>query len=79
MCSLMFCGIFCQCLLGPFKVRCHLILRFLCFYFCPDDLVIGESRVLKSSTIIGFVFICAFICNSRFFVELGAPEFGTYV
>lgn len=45
--------IFCRHLLGLF----HLILKFLCFIFCPDEwLSFGESEVLKSP-VIRFVLI----------------------
>lgn len=49
-------GIVYEYLLDSFYVKSHLILRFLCLliYFCPDDLFIGESSLLKSCTITHF-------------------------
>jgi hypothetical protein len=50
--------ILCRCLLNPFGLRCHLILKFLCWFFWSRYLSIGDSIVLKSPTIIVLRFIC---------------------
>lgn len=60
------------CLLGPLYVIYHLILKLLCLFFvcfvCPKNLSIEESRVLKSPTIVGFVFICFLNSVSKLFM-----------
>jgi hypothetical protein len=42
--------IFCRHQLGPFDVWCDLVLEFLYWFFCLDDLSIGDRGVLKSPT-----------------------------
>ena len=49
------------------------------FSFCPDDLSIGESRVLKFPTITMLGLICGFTYRSICSRKLGAPVFGTNV
>jgi hypothetical protein len=36
--------------LSPFDIWCHLVPGFLCWFFCLDDLSIGDREVLKSPT-----------------------------
>jgi hypothetical protein len=38
--------IFCRYQLGPFDLWCHLVLGFLCWFFCLDDWSIGDREVL---------------------------------
>ena len=42
----------CICVLRSYVLLCHLRVMFLYCYFCPDNLPIDVSRILKSSTII---------------------------
>jgi hypothetical protein len=53
-------SILCRCLSGSFGLWCHLILKFLCCFFCLDDLSVGDRGVLKSPTIIVLGSIYAF-------------------
>jgi hypothetical protein len=52
--------IFCRHQLGPFGLWCHLVLGFLCWFFCLDDLSIGERGILKSPTTTVLESICVF-------------------
>jgi hypothetical protein len=38
-------GIICRCLLNPFDQSSHLSLRYLCCFFCLDDLAIHDSGI----------------------------------
>jgi hypothetical protein len=58
--------IFCACLKCPFGLMCGLVLKFLCGFFCLDDLSIGDSGVFRSQTIIVLGSICAFKSISAF-------------
>jgi hypothetical protein len=51
--------IFCRHQLGPLDLWCDLDLEFLYWYFCLDDLSIGDRRVLKSSitTVLEFIYV----------------------
>jgi hypothetical protein len=52
---------FCRCQLGSFDPWHHLVLGFLCwFFFCLDDLSIGDTGVLKFPTTTVLESICAF-------------------
>jgi hypothetical protein len=47
--------------LGPVDLWCDLVLRFLYWFFCLDDLSIGDSGVLRSPTTTVFEFIYVFM------------------
>lgn len=51
------------------------------FIFQPNDLPVGESKVLKSPTISinGFMLICIFKSNSTISMKLDTPEFAAYM
>jgi hypothetical protein len=70
--------IFCTHQLGPFDLCCHLGLEFLCFFFCLDDLSIGDRRVLKSPTTTVLESTCAFKSFSVCLVKFGALTLGVY-
>lgn len=55
--SLMFGEIFYRYMFGSLDVWYHLVLRFVClFVYCPDDLTIGESGVLKYLLLLGWYY-----------------------
>jgi hypothetical protein len=64
--------IFCRHQLSPFDLQCHFCLRFLCCFFCLDDLSIGDRGVLRSPTITVLEFKCAFKSFSVCLMKLGA-------
>jgi hypothetical protein len=70
--------IFCRHQLGPFDLWCHLGLGFLCWFFCLDDLYIGDRGVLKSPTITELRSICAFKYFSVCLMKLSALTLGAY-
>jgi hypothetical protein len=51
----------------------------ICWFFGLDYLSIGESKVLKSHTIIVLESTCAFVSSRVCFMKLGVPKFGAYV
>jgi hypothetical protein len=61
--------VLCGYLESPFKVWCQLILMFLCFvwFFCPDDMSIGKSGLLKSPSINELMLVCVFNFSSMLF------------
>ena len=58
---------------------CHLKLVFPLLIFILDDLSIGVSEVLKSSTIIVLLSISSFIAVSSCLMYWGAPMLGAYI
>jgi hypothetical protein len=70
--------IFCRHQLGTFDLWCHLVLGFLCGFFCLDDLSIGGRGVLKSPTTTVLESIRAFKSFSICLMKLGALTLGTY-
>jgi hypothetical protein len=64
--------IVCSHQLCPFVLCCHLVLGFLCWFFCLDDLSIGNRGVLKSPTTTVLESICAFKSFSICLMKLGA-------
>jgi hypothetical protein len=72
------CDMFCRHLSGSFNVCCHLILRFLCWFFCLDDLSIGDRGVLKSPTTTALGSICCFKSFSICLMKLCALKLGSY-
>jgi hypothetical protein len=70
--------IFCGHQLGPFDLWCDLDLGFLHWFFCLDDLFIGDRGVLKSPTTTVFEFIYAFRSFRVCLMKLGALTLGTY-
>jgi hypothetical protein len=71
-------GILCRHLSGPFDLWCHLILEFLCWFFCLVDLSIGDRGVLKSLTTNVLGCICVFKSISACLMKLGAMTLGRY-
>jgi hypothetical protein len=61
--------IFCRHQLGPFDLRWDLNIGFLFWFFCLDDLSIGDRRVLKSptTTVLEFIYVFRFfrVCLMR--------------
>jgi hypothetical protein len=55
--------IFCRHQLGLFDLWCHLVLGFLWWCFCLDDLSIGNRGILKSPTTTVLECICASYVN----------------
>jgi hypothetical protein len=70
--------IFCRHQLGPFDLWCHLVLGLLCWFFCLDDLSIGDRAILKSPTTTVLESICAFNSFSVRLMKLCALNWGTY-
>jgi hypothetical protein len=64
--------------LGPFDLWCHLVLGFLCRFFCLDDLSIGDRVVLMSPSTTVLDSVCAFKSFSVWLIKLGALTLGTY-
>jgi hypothetical protein len=62
----------------PFYLWCHLVLGFLCLFFCLDDLSIGDTGVLQSLTTTVLEYICAFKSVSVCLIKLGALTLGAY-
>jgi hypothetical protein len=65
-------------LLGQFDLWCHLVLGFLYWFFCLDDLFIGYRRVLTSPTTIMFGSISRFKSFNVCLMKLGTLTLGTY-
>jgi hypothetical protein len=70
--------IVCRYQLGPFGLWCHLVLGFLCWFFCLEDLSIGDRGVLKSPITTVLESICAFQCFSVCLMKLGALTLDAY-
>jgi hypothetical protein len=65
-------GIFCKHQLGTFDLWYHLVLGFLCSFFCLDDLSIGDRGLIKSPTTTVLVYMCAFTSFSVWLMKLSA-------
>jgi hypothetical protein len=70
--------IFCRHLLGPFDLWHDLTLEFLYWFFCLDDLSIGDRGVLKSPTTTVLESIFAFRSIRVCLMKLGALTLGAY-
>jgi hypothetical protein len=70
--------IFCRHLLGPFDLWCDLVLGFLYWFFCLDDLSIDDTWVLTSPTTTVLEFIYVFRAFSVCLMKLGALTLGAY-
>jgi hypothetical protein len=68
--------IFCRHQLGPFHLWCHLVLGFLCWFFCLDDLSISDRGVLKSPITTVLEYICVFKFFSICLMKLGLLTLG---
>jgi hypothetical protein len=64
--------------LGPFDLWYHLVLGFLCWFFCLDDLPIGKRGILTSPSTIVLESICAFKSFSVCLMKQGALALGAY-
>jgi hypothetical protein len=64
--------------LGPFDLLCHLVLWFLYWFFCVDDLSIGDRGLLKSPTTTVLESICSFKSFNVCLMKLGALILGAY-
>jgi hypothetical protein len=64
--------------LGPFDLWCDLVLGLLYWFFCLDDLSIGDSRVLRSPITTVLEFTYAFRSFRVWLMKLGALTFGAY-
>jgi hypothetical protein len=69
--------IFCRHQVDAFDVWCHLVLGFLCWFFCLDDLSIGDRGELRSPTTTLLESICVFKSFSVCLMKLGTLTFGT--
>jgi hypothetical protein len=79
MCTLqIFEEIFCRHQLGPFDLWCDLVLEFLYWFFCLDDLSIGDGGVLKSPTTTVLGSICVFKSFRICLIKLGALMLSAY-
>jgi hypothetical protein len=70
--------IFCRHQLGPFHLWYDLFLEFLYWFFCSDDLSIGDGEVLKSPTTTMLESICAFRSFKVCLMKLGALTFDVH-
>jgi hypothetical protein len=70
--------IFCIHWVGPFDLWCDLVLGFLYWFLCLDDLSIGDSSVLWSPTSTVLEFIYVFRSFRVWVMKLGALMFGAY-
>jgi hypothetical protein len=70
--------IFCSHQLGTFHLWCDVDLGFLYWFFCFDDLCIGNRWVLKSPTTTVLEFIYVFRSFRVFLMKLGALRLGVY-
>jgi hypothetical protein len=70
--------IFCRYQVGPFDLWCDLVLEFLYWYFCLDDLSIGNRRVLKCPTTTVLESIYAFRSFRVYLMKLVALTLGAY-
>jgi hypothetical protein len=64
--------------LGPFDLWCYLVLGFICWFFCLDDLSVGSRGVLSSPTTIVLECTCAFKFFTVCLIKLGALTLGAY-
>jgi hypothetical protein len=70
--------IFCRHQQGPFGIWCDLVLQILYWFFCLDDLCIGDRGVLRSPTITVLEFIIVFRSFRVCLMKLGALMLGAY-
>jgi hypothetical protein len=70
--------IYCRHQLDPFDLWCHLVLRFLCWFFCLNDLSIVDRGVLKSPTTTVLESICAFKSFSVCLMKLGTLKLSVH-
>jgi hypothetical protein len=70
--------ILCRPLSGPCDLWCHSIIKFLCWFFCLDDLSLGDSGVLKSPTLTVLGCFWVFQSSSVCLMNLGAPAVTAY-
>jgi hypothetical protein len=70
--------IFCRHQLGLFDLWCDLVLEFLYWFFCLDDLCICDRGVIKFTTTTVLESICAFKSFSVHFMKLGALILSAY-
>jgi hypothetical protein len=68
----------CRHQVGSFDLWCHLILGFLCWFFCLDNLTIDDRGVLKCPTTTVLESICDFKSFIVCLMKLGALSLGTY-
>jgi hypothetical protein len=54
-------GILCRHLSVPLDLWCHLVLGFLCWFFCCDDLSIVGKVVVKTPTTTVLGSVCGFL------------------
>jgi hypothetical protein len=64
--------------LGPFDLWCQIVLGFLCWFFCLDDLSVGDRWVLNSPTTTVLESLYAFTSFSVRLIKLGALILGAY-
>jgi hypothetical protein len=70
--------IFCRHQLSSFDLWYHLDLGFLCWFFCLDDLFIGDRGVLMSSSTTLSESVCAFKSFSDHLLKSCALTLGVY-
>jgi hypothetical protein len=70
--------IFCRHQLGPFDLWCDLVLGFLYWFFCLNDLSIGNRGVLRSHTATVLGSIYGFKSFSVCLMKLDALTLGAY-
>jgi hypothetical protein len=70
--------IFCRFELGPFGLWCDLILGFFYWFFCLDDLSIGDRGVLRTHTITVLQFIYVFRSFRVCLMKLDVLTLGAY-
>jgi hypothetical protein len=71
-------GILCRHLSVPLDLLCHLVLGFLHWYFCLDDLSIIDRWVLKSPTATVLGSICGFKSFNVCLMKLDALTLGAF-
>jgi hypothetical protein len=64
--------------LGPFDLWHDLILEFLYWFFCLDDLSVGDREVLKSPITTVLESICVFKSFKVCLMKLGALRLDAY-
>jgi hypothetical protein len=70
--------IFCRHQLGPFNLWCDLVLELIYWFFCLDDLSVGDWGVLKSPATTVLESICVFRSFRVCLMKLGALTLGAY-
>jgi hypothetical protein len=70
--------IFCRHQLSPFDLWCHLVLGFLCWFSCLDNLSMSDRGLLKSPIPNVLESICVFKSCSICLMKLGALTLGAY-